>query len=287
MDMIKIYEYINNLIGRPVFKIRSTAWEDLDPVWLNNWADTLHGPGPITDEIKNQLMVQVMLHGFNESYRINSYFIIYLFSSLILGLSVLVVSVKNPIHAILLLISVFLLSSGLLMFGGWEYFGLLFIIVYVGAIVVLFLFIVMMLEIKIVNTSIISLSEFFSVRALIGLITLLELFAIFVPYLPTTHEQYEDVVRKLEPLIFFTENNLYIDYSLFLHRLDQLKTLGSVLFTEYKVAILTAGLLLFVSMVGSIVLTLDISSRKALKAQDPNIQALRHPVLTQNSFRAL
>ena len=73
--------------------------------------------------------------------------------SFLFGASTLVIGVKNPIHSILILILVFFLGSILLFFLCMEYFALLFLIVYVGAIVVLFLFIVMMLEIKMVNSS--------------------------------------------------------------------------------------------------------------------------------------
>lgn len=73
--------------------------------------------------------------------------------SFLFGASTLVIGVKNPIHSILILILVFFLGSTLLFLLCMEYFALLFLIVYVGAIVVLFLFIVMMLEIKMVNSS--------------------------------------------------------------------------------------------------------------------------------------
>jgi NADH:ubiquinone oxidoreductase subunit 6 (subunit J) len=73
--------------------------------------------------------------------------------SFLFGASTLVIGVQNPIHSILILIIVFFLGSLLLFLLCMEYFALLFLIVYVGAIVVLFLFIVMMLEIKMVNTS--------------------------------------------------------------------------------------------------------------------------------------
>lgn len=198
----------------------------------------------------------------------------------------MVVGIQNPIHAILILISVFLLGSTLLFIVQMEYFALLFIIVYVGAIVVLFLFIVMMLEIKMVNVSII-LSDFFSYRTLILGVLLVQFTVFLFENVISIGVLYDVVITHKEPLIYFKENNVYIDYSHVLQRLDQLRTLGAVLFTEYKLTIFVAGFLLFLSMVGSIVLTLEISSRKALKAQDPNIQALRHPVLTQNSFRAL
>ena len=81
-----------------------------------------------------------------------NYFISFIVAFLF-GASTLVIGVQNPIHSILILIIVFFLGSLLLFLLCMEYFALLFLIVYVGAIVVLFLFIVMMLEIKMVNTS--------------------------------------------------------------------------------------------------------------------------------------
>ena len=71
-----------------------------------------------------------------------------LLSALIFGAASLVIGISNPIHSLLILILVFFLGSILLFFMQLEYFALLFLIVYVGAIVVLFLFVVMMLEIR-------------------------------------------------------------------------------------------------------------------------------------------
>jgi NADH-quinone oxidoreductase subunit J len=93
--------------------------------------------------------------------------------SFIFGASTLVIGVKNPIHSILILILVFFLGSILLFFLCMEYFALLFLIVYVGAIVVLFLFIVMMLEIKMVNSSE-RFSDLLSFKNLILLFLVLE-----------------------------------------------------------------------------------------------------------------
>ena len=93
--------------------------------------------------------------------------------SFIFGASTLVIGVKNPIHSILILILVFFLGSVLLFFLCMEYFALLFLIVYVGAIVVLFLFIVMMLEIKMVNSSE-RFSDLLSFKNLILLFLVLE-----------------------------------------------------------------------------------------------------------------
>ena len=78
---------------------------------------------------------------------------IFFIISFLFGASTLVIGARNPIHSILILILVFFLGSILLFLLSMEYFAILFLIVYVGAIVVLFLFIVMMLEIKMVNSS--------------------------------------------------------------------------------------------------------------------------------------
>jgi len=77
--------------------------------------------------------------------------LIYLIGAFQSGISLLVMSVSNPIHSILFLIIVFVLGTILLFFLHLEYYARLFLIVYVGAIVVLFLFIIRRLELKIVN----------------------------------------------------------------------------------------------------------------------------------------
>jgi NADH-quinone oxidoreductase subunit J len=74
-------------------------------------------------------------------------------SAFLFGASSFVIGISNPIHSILLLIFIFFLGSLLLFVLQLEYFALLFLIVYVGAIVVLFLFIVMMLEIRTLNVA--------------------------------------------------------------------------------------------------------------------------------------
>lgn len=166
-----------------------------------------------------------------------------------------------------------------------EYFALLFMIVYVGAIVVLFLFIVMMLEIKMVNISE-RFRDLFSFRNIIIGFLLLEVLLL-------TGEDFFEIpsvfnsINEHQNFIFFREGNLYVDYSKLLQHPDHLRGIGGVLFTEYKLSVLLAALLLFLSMVGSIVVTMETSSLKTIKAQNPNQQTLRHPALLGNSFRGL
>jgi len=166
-----------------------------------------------------------------------------------------------------------------------EYFAILFMIVYVGAIVVLFLFIVMMLEIKMVNVAE-RFIDLFSFKNLILAFLLLEV-------LLFANEDLFDLTPLLnfseysENFQYFREANLYADYSKLLQRTDHLRGVGGVLFTEYKLSLLIAGMLLFLSMIGSIVMTLESTALKTLKGQDANHQSMRHPSLLGNSFRSL
>ena len=75
-------------------------------------------------------------------------FLFYLFSSLTFISGVMVIQARNPVHSVLFLILVFFNAAGLLVLLGLDFFAMIFLVVYVGAIAVLFLFVVMMLNIK-------------------------------------------------------------------------------------------------------------------------------------------
>ncbi len=204
--------------------------------------------------------------------------------SLIFASCVLVVGVQNPIHSILILILVFFFGSVLLFVLQVEYFALLFMIVYVGAIVVLFLFIVMLLEVKIINV-VDRFRDLFSFKNLFLGLLLLEVllflnegFFDLIPVLMVSEENFFDALA---------ETNLYVSQNKFLSRNDQLWAIGGVLFTEYGTSVMLAGLLLFLSMVGSIVMTLDSNAVLVVKAQDANSQALRNPGMGINSWRII
>jgi hypothetical protein len=93
-----------------------------------------------------------------------------------------------------------------------------------------------------------------------------------------------DLYLNKETLIF-TESNLHVDYAKILVKTDLLSALGMTLFRYEKVGILLASLLLFVSMVGSILLTMDSKVITTIKNQDANLQALRNPSRATNSVR--
>ena len=194
--------------------------------------------------------------------------------SFLFGASTLVIGARNPIHSILILILVFFLGSILLFLLSMEYFAILFLIVYVGAIVVLFLFIVMMLEIKMVNSSE-RFSDLFSFKNIIlGFLVLEILFF--------SNEEFWDITPVFENNIKFnwnlTEINLYTDYSKVLNYIGQLKSIGGILFSQYFIAIILISILLFVSMFGSIVMTLESTKRIIIKQQDATLQGFRTPV---------
>lgn len=199
------------------------------------------------------------------------------------GAATLVIGVQNPIHSILILIMVFFLGSTLLFLLCLEYFALLFLIVYVGAIVVLFLFIVMMLEIKMINTSE-RFRDLFSFRNLIlGFLVLEVLFFSFEEFWDLSSLIKNNSLELLATNL--SEVNLYTDYSKLLYQTGQLRALGGVLFTDYIVSIILISILLFISMFGSIVMTLETHAYKIIKEQDANIQGLRNPNMTIMAIR--
>jgi len=208
------------------------------------------------------------------------------------GTCLLVIGVQNPIHSILLLIRVFFIGTLLLFFLQREYYARLFLIVYVGAIVVLFLFIIRRLELKRVNVAM-RLRELFSFRHIIlGFLLLEVLFLANQDFFDLT--AFIPPVSDLTQTSSFIEGNNYLDWSKLLQRTDHLRALGGLLYTEYKITIILASLLLFLSRVGALAVTLFLSTSTATfkvkefparKFQDANHQVRRHPVLLVNSFR--
>jgi NADH:ubiquinone oxidoreductase subunit 6 (subunit J) len=104
-------------------------------------------------------------------------FLFYLFASLSIASGVMVIRARNPVHSVLFLILVFCNAAGLLLLLGLDFFAMIFLVVYVGAIAVLFLFVVMMLNIKVAELNE-SLSRYLPIGGLIGIIFLCEIFAI-------------------------------------------------------------------------------------------------------------
>jgi len=168
----------------------------------------------------------------------------YLFGAITLLSAIMVISSRNPVHSVLFLILAFCGSSGVLILIEAEFMAMIFIVVYVGAIAVLFLFVVMMLNIKI-SEVIDEIYQYLPVGGLIGIIFLLEVFIIvdndFVPLLSNG-----------------SEASAYVDWSTQIDNVTNLSSLGQVLYTHYAITFLMAGIILLVAMIGAIVLTMQI-----------------------------
>jgi NADH-quinone oxidoreductase subunit J len=162
------------------------------------------------------------------------YFLIFFF---IIFCAILVIISKNPVHSILYLILVFCGSSLLLVSLGSEFLGIIFIVVYVGAIAVLFLFVIMMLNIKII-----------------------ELNENFIRYLPLTFIIFFILFVQLyfySDFINIINSFYYVNWISLLTQNSNLALLGEVLYTYFFHFFLLVSLILLLAMVGSIVLTLN------------------------------
>jgi NADH-quinone oxidoreductase subunit J len=159
--------------------------------------------------------------------------------SLIIISSICVILSKNIIQSILYLILVFLLCSVLFIYIGADFIGLIILIVYIGAISVLFLFIVMMLNIRILEIYS-TFSIYLPLAFFLGLICLIQISFIFF---------YSFNIIEL--------NNLLIYINWILSTNIKISLIGQLLFNNYYILFIGATLLLFIAMIGVIILTLD------------------------------
>ena len=185
-------------------------------------------------------------------------FFFYLFAVLCVGSGAMVVLAKNPVHAVLFLILAFFNAAGLFILLGAEFLAMLLVIVYVGAVAVLFLFVVMMLDVDFAE-----LKAGFIKNAPIGLlvggVVLAELVLLF------SVRGFEVGVAKTVAagMPAGTTNTA---------------ALGHILYTKYVFFFQTAGLVLLVAMVGAIVLTLR--HKEGVKRQSIAAQVGRRPEAT-------
>lgn len=163
-------------------------------------------------------------------------FLLYL---LIIGASLLVLMSKNTVQSVLYLILVFLLCSLLFIYLGADFIGLIILIVYIGAIAVLFLLVVMMLNIRMLENA-------FNFSIYLPIIALLCILFIFQSIYLLLH-----VFGK-----GFSFNVIfYFDWN-FINKI-QISSIGELLFNRSYVLFISAAILLFIAMIGAIVLTMD------------------------------
>jgi NADH-quinone oxidoreductase subunit J len=175
-------------------------------------------------------------------------FLFLLFSFFLLLSALMVVVSKNSIYSVLFLVLSFISASSLLFLLESEFISLLFIIIYVGAIAVLFLFVVMMLDIKILNYSKDTL-KYFPVGSFIGLIFLIEMFlGIYTNFKSNPYN---------ESFLFNYHTNWFDK----IDSLTEIEAVGQILYTYYVLQFLIAGIILLLAVIGAVVLALNISSQ--------------------------
>jgi NADH-ubiquinone oxidoreductase chain 6 len=178
-----------------------------------------------------------------------------IFSSIALVSGIMVIRAKNPVHSVLFLILVFCNSSALLVLLGLDFFAMILLVVYVGAIAVLFLFVVMMLNIKIAEIHENAL-RYLPVGGIIGLIFLLEIFLIVD----------NDYIPLFEPTNLSRDFLTYTAYASKIQSWTNIESVGNLLYTTYFILFLVSSLILLVAMIGAIVLTMHKTAK--VKRQD-------------------
>ncbi|TNE47695.1 MAG: NADH-quinone oxidoreductase subunit J [Sphingomonadales bacterium] len=161
----------------------------------------------------------------------------YLFSALMIASAVMVIMARNPVHSVLWLILAFFNAAGLMVLVGAEFIAMLLVIVYVGAVAVLFLFVVMMLNIDFAAMRA-GFIKNFPLGLLIALILFLELFVGLIAWNAGGIELGTPNGTGATPL---GESNI--------------EAIGALLYSRYILLFETAGIILLVAMVGAIVLT--------------------------------
>ena len=180
----------------------------------------------------------------------------YLFSVVAVASAIMVITSRNPVHSVLFLILCFFNAAGLFILMGAEFLAMILVVVYVGAVAVLFLFVVMMLDVDFVKLRE-GVAGYLPVGGIIGLIVLVELALV----LGTWTISPAALKSATAPDNAATITNT--------------RALGEVLYTKYFLYFQVAGLILLVAMVGAIVLTLR--HKEGVKRQNVSVQVARGP----------
>jgi NADH-quinone oxidoreductase subunit J len=174
--------------------------------------------------------------------------VFYLFAAITVASGVMVISSRNPVHSVLFLILAFFNAAGLFLLLGAEFLAMVLVVVYVGAVAVLFLFVVMLLDINYLRLRE-GFLQYLPTGGLIGLILLVELLMVFggwsfAPEAPLS-------VASRTPDISSVSNT---------------EAIGRLLYTDYIYLFQASGLILLVAMVGTIMLT--HRTRSGVRKQD-------------------
>ena len=171
----------------------------------------------------------------------------YIFAAVLVAAAFMVIAARNPVHSVLYLILSFFTAAGLFVLIGAEFLAMILVIVYVGAVAVLFLFVVMMLDINFVELRE-GFLQYLPIGGVIGLILMVELILV----LGATAVAPELVGKAGEPIPDHTV-------------MENTRAIGNLIYTKYIFGFQAAGMILLVAMVGAIVLTLR--QREGVKRQ--------------------
>jgi NADH-quinone oxidoreductase subunit J len=181
----------------------------------------------------------------------------YLFAGLTVAAAFMVIAAKNPVHSVLFLILAFVNAAGLFMLAGAEFLAMILVVVYVGAVAVLFLFVVMMLDVDFAELRQ-GFLQYLPVGALVGFVFLVELLLVVGTWV--TGPGVASAIRSPIPALQQANNT---------------QALGRVLYTTYVHFFELAGIVLLVAMIGAIVLTLR--HKEGVKRQNVSHQLARTP----------
>ena len=179
----------------------------------------------------------------------------YLFAGITVAAAIMVISARNPVHSVLFLIIAFFNSAGLFVLLGAEFIAMILVVVYVGAVAVLFMFVVMMLDIGVTELRQ-GFLQYLPLGVTVGLILLFELGFVVGGFVIST----EVAERFAAPAPTNMANT---------------EAIGQLLYTKYVYFFQAAGMVLLVAMIGAIVLTLR--SREGVKKQKIGHQVERRP----------
>lgn len=181
----------------------------------------------------------------------------YLFAAIAVGAAVMVISARNPVHSVLFLILAFFNAAGLFVLMGAEFIAMILVVVYVGAVAVLFLFVVMMLDIGFAEMRQ-GFLQYLPIGGLVGLVLLAELVMIVGGWLFAPQASAARAFPTPPP-----------------GQISNTHALGQILYTDYIYLFQGAGMVLLVAMVGAIVLTLR--ARPGVRKQRISDQINRRP----------
>jgi NADH-quinone oxidoreductase subunit J len=186
----------------------------------------------------------------------------YLFSLLAIASAFVVVTTPNPVHAVLFLVSSFAGAGCLLVLFGAEYLGVTFIVVYVGAVAIVFLFVIMMLNIKhaTLKESVRGrLARYLPVGGILSFLSLVAILYVLSIDMQSSMLSMNALPSESSPLTVScmenAQNSPYLSWVLVADRVTNLEALGLVLYTHYFLHFILAAMLLLVSMILVIVLT--------------------------------